>query len=135
MPNYYEVNIGSAPNSKDGDPARVAFKKINDNFEMLFSVFANQIIPIDQNFNAEASGIYLVNTTNGVVTATLPASPAIGTIIRFIDANGQFGTNAFQINTNGNRISGQAVGMIQYTDNYTFVDFFFASAVTGWIVK
>lgn len=135
MSNYYEVDIGSAPNSKAGDPARVAFKKINDNFEILFSVFANQIFNVDEDFDAEASGIYLINTTHGTVTATLPALPKVGTIIRFIDSNGQFGNNPFNINTNGNRIEGQPVGTIQYTTNYTFIDLFFASAITGWIVK
>jgi len=134
-PIYEVVNIGSAPNSKDGDTARVAFKKVNDNFDVLFGAFANQVSPIDADFNAVASGIYLVNTSGGVITCTLPATPAVSTIIRFIDVAGKFGTNAFKINTNGNRIQGQVVSLVQYTDNYTFIDFFYASPSTGWIVK
>ena len=132
---YQVVNIGSAPNSKDGDTARTAFRKVNENFEVLFSVFANQLSPVEADFNAVASGIYLVNTSGGVVTCKLPATPAIGTIIRFIDAYGKFGTNAFQIDPNGNRIQGNTTSLIQYTDNYTFVDFFYGSPITGWIVK
>ena len=132
---YQVVNIGSAPNSKDGDTARAAFRKVNENFEVLFSVFANQLTPVEEDFDAVASGIYLINTSGQVVVCTLPATPAIGTIIRFIDAYGKFGTNAFKINPNGNRIQGQTMSQIQYTENYTFVDFFYASPITGWIAK
>lgn len=132
---YHVVNIGSAPNSKDGDTARVAFKKVNDNFDVLFSVFANQLTQVEEDFDAIASGIYLINTSGQVITCTLPATPAIGTIIRFIDAYGKFQTNAFRINPNGNRIQGQTLPQIQYTENFTFVDFFYASPITGWIAK
>jgi hypothetical protein len=31
------VNLGSSPNKGDGDPLRVAFDKINDNFEELYA--------------------------------------------------------------------------------------------------
>lgn len=134
-PIYEVVNIGSAPNSKDGDTARVAFKKVNDNFDVLFSAFANQLTPIDDDFDAVASGIYMINTSGAVITCTLPATPAIGTIIRFIDAYGKFGTNAFRVALNGNRIQGNLVTQVQYTDNFTFIDFFYASPSVGWIVK
>src|SRR5687768_7099187 len=32
------VNIGSAPNDQTGDPLRIAFDKINDNFDELYPV-------------------------------------------------------------------------------------------------
>jgi hypothetical protein len=35
------INIGTLPNDGEGDPLRVAFSKINNNFSNLFSTFVN----------------------------------------------------------------------------------------------
>ena len=38
------INIGATPNDGNGDPLRVAFGKINNNFSNLFSTFVNQTV-------------------------------------------------------------------------------------------
>lgn len=38
------INIGTLPNDGEGDPLRVAFAKINNNFSNLFSTFVNTSI-------------------------------------------------------------------------------------------
>jgi hypothetical protein len=38
------INIGAAPNDQQGDPLRVAFSKINNNFSTLFQTFVNSTI-------------------------------------------------------------------------------------------
>lgn len=38
------INVGSQPNDAQGDPLRVAFEKINNNFSNLFSTFVNSTI-------------------------------------------------------------------------------------------
>jgi len=38
------INIGAAPNDQQGDPLRVAFGKINNNFSNLFATFLNSTI-------------------------------------------------------------------------------------------
>jgi len=35
------INIGAAPNDQQGDPLRVAFGKVNNNFSNLFATFVN----------------------------------------------------------------------------------------------
>jgi hypothetical protein len=38
------INIGSNPNDKTGDPLRIAFEKINNNFTNLYQTFTNTTI-------------------------------------------------------------------------------------------
>ena len=38
------INIGAAPNDQQGDPLRVAFGKINNNFSNLFATFLNSTL-------------------------------------------------------------------------------------------
>lgn len=49
------INIGAAPNDQQGDPLRVAFGKINNNFSNLFATFVN------------TSGSYTVGNAAGQV--------------------------------------------------------------------
>ena len=60
------------------------------------------------NFTAEAGKVHLVNTASAAITATLPASPDIGTIIRFHDAGLSFGANSLTLARNGELIRGNA---------------------------
>jgi hypothetical protein len=54
------------------------------------------------------AGRYAVDTVGGVVTCTLPGSPAAGDAIYFVDAGGAYATNNLTIARNGNTINGVA---------------------------
>lgn len=54
------------------------------------------------NFNALAGKTYLVDTSAGAITATLPAAPALGDSITFIDVAGTFGEHNLTVARNGN---------------------------------
>ena len=54
------------------------------------------------------AGRYAVDTGSGAVTCTLPATPAGGDAIYFVDAGGAFATNNLIIARNGNTINGAA---------------------------
>ena len=54
-------------------------------------------------FDAVASNGYFVDTTSGGITATLPATPSVADIIRFIDVSGTFDTNNLTIGRNGKK--------------------------------
>lgn len=56
------INIGTLPNDGEGDPLRVAFAKINNNFSNLFSTFVN------------TSNSYTVGNTAGQVIFETPAN-------------------------------------------------------------
>lgn len=44
MSSYEIINIGALPNDGEGDPLRVAFNKINNNFSSLFDSYINTSI-------------------------------------------------------------------------------------------
>jgi hypothetical protein len=82
-------------------------------------------------FAAVAYGGYFVNTAGGAVTATLPASPAVGDTIRFLDAAKTFDTNTFTVARNGNLIQGDAADMTVTTESAAF-ELIWSGATFGW---
>jgi hypothetical protein len=71
-------------------------------------------------FNATAGSRYGFDTTAGVVTATLPASPATGDAIYFADASGTTSTNNFIIARNSQTIMGSASNMTVNVNDQSF---------------
>jgi hypothetical protein len=60
------------------------------------------------NFNAEANKGYYVNSTNKIITVTLPSNPTVGQIISIVDVTGTADTNPILLNPNGKQINGVA---------------------------
>ena len=60
---------------------------------------------INSNTNAKI-GRYLVDTTAGSVTLTLPASPNTGDVISIVDIKSKFDTNNCVVSRNGKTIMG-----------------------------
>ena len=58
------------------------------------------------------TGIYLVDTSTGAITLTLPASPGLGNNVEFIDAAGTWATNNLTVAHNGHTIMGSAADLI-----------------------
>ncbi|MFX8653106.1 hypothetical protein ABTM19_20485, partial [Acinetobacter baumannii] len=52
-------------------------------------------------FAAAVATGYFVDTTAGPVTATMPASPAFGDQVKFVDAASNFGGNNLVVARNG----------------------------------
>ena len=82
-------------------------------------------------FSAVAFGGYFVNTTSGVVTATLPAAPVIGDSIRFFDVAKTFDTNTFTVGRNGKLLQGDAADMTVTTESAAF-ELIFCNDTFGW---
>ena len=59
-------------------------------------------------FNATSGSRHGIDTTSNSVTATLPATPATGDAILFVQAGGDFSVNNFIINPNGKNINGSS---------------------------
>ena len=59
-------------------------------------------------FNTSNAKRYMVDTTGGVVTATLPATPSAGNTIEFTNGAQNFATNNLIIARNGSTIDGSA---------------------------
>ena len=82
----------------------------------------------------------LINTTgtggglNAPVTITLPASPAIGNEVTFIDSGNGFGSNNLTINRNSSPILGNAANLTVSTNGAAFT-LVYVNSTRGWIYK
>ena len=77
---------------------------------------------------------YFCNTTGGVITLTLPASPTIGDFVSFIDYAGTFDTNNLTIGRNGKKIQGATADLTVSTERAanTLV---FVDDTQGWLLQ
>jgi hypothetical protein len=91
-----------------------------------------------ENISANTTGAagygYIIDTTSGVVTLTLPASPAAGDYIGVIDALGTFATNNLTVARNGNLIQGAAANLTCDINGQTFA-LVYQGATGGWRVS
>tara|TARA_R100001443_G_scaffold101169_1_gene108964 strand:- start:1166 stop:1582 length:417 start_codon:yes stop_codon:yes gene_type:complete len=86
------------------------------------------------NFTAVAGEGYFINTTSGVITATLPASATIGNEIAIIDYAGTADTNNITIGRNGHNIQGAASDMTVSTERAAFT-LVYVDSTQGWLLR
>ena len=89
---------------------------------------------ITTNTTATASQGFFVNTSGGVVTLTLPATPTQGDEVAFVDYAGTAATNNITIGRNGENIQGSASDLIINT-NRAANTLVYADATQGWLLK
>lgn len=85
-------------------------------------------------FTAVANGRYLINTTSGGITLTLPAAAALGDTVTIVDGAGTFDTNNLTVGRNGLRIMGLTEDMTVSNKNISLELVYYDSA-NGWRVK
>jgi len=83
----------------------------------------------------QAGAQLLVNTNGGAVTVTLPASPATGDEVSFIDQGYDFQTNALTVGRNSSNIANAAADLVVNTQGAGFTLIFSGDATTGWTYK
>ncbi len=80
---------------------------------------------------AVAGDRLFVDTSSSAVTITLPASPAVGDQITFMDVSGTFDTNALTVARNGQDIFNVAQDLTVNTEHAAFA-LVFTGATNGW---
>ena len=80
-------------------------------FDSDFTQYSTNYQVKESDFSAVTANRYAVDTTDGLVTCTLPASPSVGDYIRLIDISNWRGDNTVMLNRNGSTIEG-------YTDDF-----------------
>lgn len=83
-------------------------------------------------FVAVAGGQYLLGTSTGAITVTLPASPSAGDQVRIVDADGNSATNNITVDRNSNNILGSASN-VTISTNDTKKLYVYYNASRGWI--
>ncbi len=83
----------------------------------------------------QAGAQILVNTNGGAVTITLPASPATGDEVSFIDQGYDFNTNALTVGRNSSNIANAAADLVVNTQGAGFSLVYSGDATTGWTYR
>ena len=80
----------------------------------------------------QAGAQILANTNGGAVTITLPASPATGDTVNFVDQGYDFNTNALTVGRNASNIANAAADLVVNTQGAAFGLVYSGDATTGW---
>ena len=87
--------------------------------------------PKTATFTGVSGNGYFVNTTAGVVTANLPASPSAGDIMAVVDYAGTADTNNITVGRNGSNINGAASDQTISKEN-SGATFVYVDGTQGW---
>ena len=83
----------------------------------------------------QAGAQILADTSGGALTITLPASPALGDEVSFVDSDYTFDTNALTVGRNGSNIAGSAADLVVNTEGAGFTLVYSGDATTGWTFR
>jgi len=87
----------------------------------------------DSPYTASAGDLIFVDTSGGVVTVTLPASPSVGDEVRFIDSAGSFDSNALTVGRNSEKIQGDAADLTVNTER-AGLGLAYSGSSNGWLL-
>ncbi len=77
----------------------------------------------------------LANTATASFTITLPASPATGDIVSFVDAGYTFDTKPLTVGRNGSNIANAAADLVVNTEGAGFTLVYTGDATVGWTFR
>jgi hypothetical protein len=101
-------------------------------YEVPFSNYApNDWLTKTGSYTAVDQDRIFVDTSGGAVTITLPASPAVGAQVNFVDSRYTFDTNALTVGRNSSKIANAAADLVVNTEGAAF-GLVFSGANVGW---
>ena len=89
---------------------------------------------VTSSLSVVAGAGYFINTSGGVITATLPSSPTLGDFVSFIDYAGTFDTNNFTVARNGKNIQGVAEDLTVSVER-AGLTLVFSDNTQGWLLE
>jgi len=118
-------------------------KLAQGNRYVLYSDATNvNLIAMEQVFRAisttatvQPGSAILANTATASFTITLPASPATGDIVSFVDAGYTFDTKPLTVGRNGSNIANTAADLVVNTEGAGFTLVYTGDATVGWTFK
>jgi hypothetical protein len=83
-------------------------------------------------FTADNNAGYYVDTTNSIITITLPSSPDTGSVVSVVDVNGTADTNSIIFNAGTNKINGQPYDL-EINTQRSGTQVTYSGSTYGWV--
>jgi hypothetical protein len=107
------INVTKEVDISDG--TNIVFPNPPADGDEIFYIFYSNVtqykevltyVDVDSNYTTNDLEYLFVDTTNGALTITLPATPANGTRIKILDVKGNFDVNNVTLDGNGHNVMG-----------------------------
>jgi len=92
----------------------------NISVKNIIDIIKEPIVNINSDYTVNGNEYIVADTTNAAVSVTLPATPEVNLIIKFLDGKGTFDSNSLSVVRNGNTIMGKDEDMVVNTKNISF---------------
>lgn len=127
-------NVNSATTFVINGNQVVSLTSDGTNYVVSGIVGTTQFVNVDVTgtYTASASQILWVNTSGGAITVTLPAAPAKGDTIRFVDINNSFNTANLTVARNGLPIMGDNTQNLTVATQGAAFDLIYYDSSKGW---
>ena len=132
--NHYTVTVKTASGTGLTMPVGATMLVIVDGTNVINGFVEKGYQTTTTAYTAVNGDQIFVDTSSSAVTITLPASPAVGNEVHFIDSKLSFNSNNLTIGRNSQPINGATSDLVvnENGESFTLV---YANAVKGWIFK
>mgnify|MGYP003676665278 CR=1 FL=1 len=132
--NHYTVTVKTASGTGLTMPVGATMLVIVDGTNVINGFVEKGYQTTTTAYTAVNGDQIFVDTSSSAVTITLPASPAVGNEVHFIDSKLSFNSNNLTIGRNSQPINGATSDLVvnENGESFTLV---YANAAKGWVYK
>mgnify|MGYP003627534329 FL=1 len=132
--NHYTITIKTVSGSGLTMPVGATMLVVVDGTNVINGLVQKGYQTTTTAYTAVNGDQIFVDTSSTAVTITLPASPAVGNEVHFIDSKLSFNSNNLTIARNGQPING-ATSNLTVNENGESFTLVYANSTKGWIFK
>tara|TARA_R110002020_G_scaffold201750_4_gene404544 strand:- start:624 stop:1337 length:714 start_codon:yes stop_codon:yes gene_type:complete len=131
---HYTVTIKTSSGTGVTMPVGSTMLVIVDGTNVITGITQKGYVTTTNAYTAVNGDQVIVDTSSAAVTVTLPASPAVGNEVHFLDGKLSFNSNNLTIGRNSQPIQGSASDLTVSTNGQSFT-LVYANSTKGWVKK
>ena len=132
--NHYTITIKTSSGTGVAMPVGSTMLVIVDGTNVITGITQKGYVTTTGAYTAVNGDQVIVDTSAAAVTVTLPASPAVGNEVHFLDGKLSFNSNNLTIARNSQPIQGSASDLTVNTNGQSFT-LVYANSTKGWVKK
>ena len=131
---HYTITIKTSSGTGVAMPVGSTMLVIVDGTNVITGITQKGYVTTTGAYTAVNGDQVIVDTSAAAVTVTLPASPAVGNEVHFLDGKLSFNSNNLTIGRNSEPIQGVASDLTVNTNGQSFT-LVYANSTKGWVKK